>query len=529
MNVRMPDGTIIQNVPEGTTQADLQSRLSAYRAPAPVPQAAAPKPEPDSVLSRIGTGLADPLYGVAQIADKALVNPIRQMISPGATSMEDVIRQRDAEYHAPEGIDVARIVGNVINPVNYLAPEAGIATKAMQAAGPVGRAALAGAAQSALAPVNPDDDFLIEKAKQMGIGGASGAVLAKMLPRVLKLQAVKPTEEAARLQAAGIDLTPGQAGGGAWNAVEQKLTSVPGVGDIIASARNRAIKDVERKAIERTGVGPEAAKSIDTARDAISEMYQGVVPKLKPTGEATVDVLGAVAKAADNPELTKANREILEGIHDKLFGAKGERYMQLSGDTLKDVDTELGALGRKYEKSVLPSDQTLGEEIRNIQQAMRKAWRYHLDPADAAKLDAANTAHARMLPIESAASQRADEVVMPRALQKALAKQANVEPVRLKDELVRDAVKTLSSTAPDSGTAGRLAIPKALVGLATGVAAPIPVVGGLAATAAAYTRTGVNALTGNTAAQRWLSSQAPTVRKALIAAMREHEAAHNQE
>jgi hypothetical protein len=60
-----------------------------------------PKAEPDSFWSRFGTGVADPIYGAAQIADKA-INPIRQMISPGASSMEDVIRERDANYRAPD-------------------------------------------------------------------------------------------------------------------------------------------------------------------------------------------------------------------------------------------------------------------------------------------------------------------------------------------------------------------------------------------------------------------------------------------
>ena len=39
MDVRLPDGTIVQNVPEGITQADLMSRVQASRSrqPAPTP------------------------------------------------------------------------------------------------------------------------------------------------------------------------------------------------------------------------------------------------------------------------------------------------------------------------------------------------------------------------------------------------------------------------------------------------------------------------------------------------------------
>ena len=48
MDVRMPDGTIVQNVPEGTTQSQLQARFAKYQAAQPqeAPPAAAPAPEP---------------------------------------------------------------------------------------------------------------------------------------------------------------------------------------------------------------------------------------------------------------------------------------------------------------------------------------------------------------------------------------------------------------------------------------------------------------------------------------------------
>ena len=37
MDVRMPDGIVIQNVPEGTTQMELVTRLSKRQAEAPTP------------------------------------------------------------------------------------------------------------------------------------------------------------------------------------------------------------------------------------------------------------------------------------------------------------------------------------------------------------------------------------------------------------------------------------------------------------------------------------------------------------
>src|SRR4249920_2328135 len=137
----------------------------------------APEREPDSVLSRIGTGLMDPVIGAGQIADRFLVNPIRQAISPGATSMEDVVKRREAEYRPPEGVDWARAGGNLANPISWAGGGAGLA-----------RAATAGALQAGLTPTAAGGDlgdFAKAKAAQMAVGGAAGGVLSKVLPRAL--------------------------------------------------------------------------------------------------------------------------------------------------------------------------------------------------------------------------------------------------------------------------------------------------------------------------------------------------------
>jgi hypothetical protein len=523
MDVRMPDGTLVRNVPQGITQEDLQERLAASRRPAPAPE----KPEETSAGSRLVTGFMDPFIGAGQIMEKTgvpgLIRKGLSKVAPSVwsdTDMDQAVRERNQGYVAPEGIDVARIAGNIVNPVSWAGGGAG-----------VGRAALQGAAQSALAPVEPGEDFWTQKAKDVALGGVVGGVAAKALPRVLGGM-VKPTDEALALQRAGVTLTPGQAAGGMLNAAEQKAMSIPVVGDIIAGGRRRALGDFQERALEKAtgtarGAGP---KTVDAANTAVSDLYQGVVPKLRATSEATVDVLGAVAKAADNPELTKANREILEGIHDKLFGHEGERYMRLSGEGLKKLDSELGVLERRYGKSLLPSDHVLGDEIGNVKDAMRKAWGYHLDPADAAKLTEANKAYARMVPVNKAASASggAEEKVFPMALRKAMAKQQGKDVTRAVDDaLVDPATKVLTGTVPDSGTAGRLALPTSLAAL---WAAPLSSIAGVAGAAGAYSRKGSNFLTGNSDTQRWLKKQSPEVRKAFIAALRAKQAeAENQD
>jgi len=154
--VKLPDGTIA-NFPDGMGQADMEAVIQ-QRFPV--------KPEETSFGARVMTGLQDPIYGAAQLADRFLVDPIRQAITPGASNMSDVIRQRNAEYVAPEGIDAARLLGNVANPITY---GAGLG---------VGALAGAGVISGAVQPRDPNlstADYARQTAIDAGVGGLIGA------------------------------------------------------------------------------------------------------------------------------------------------------------------------------------------------------------------------------------------------------------------------------------------------------------------------------------------------------------------
>jgi len=171
-----------------------------------------PKAQPAGIFKRALAGIADPGIGIAQIADKVVVNPIRQLISPGASSMDDYVREREAGLKA-DGFDAARMVGNVASPLNYVVPGGAATVRGMFTSNAPAlweRAAAAGAAQGAMAPVE-GGDFWSEKAKQAGAGalvGTGGHALARTIGGL-----VKPTAEARQLMDAGVALTPGQAAG----------------------------------------------------------------------------------------------------------------------------------------------------------------------------------------------------------------------------------------------------------------------------------------------------------------------------
>lgn len=226
MDVRLPDGTIIQNVPDGTTKADLVSKLRGRGMAVPADWLGeATKPaatEREKLLAsapmRLAKGGKDPIDGAAQLLQRVLpeswVNTVNQAADAiggegtfagdvlgikGMTPQQltDDIRSSDAEYEAArkatgqDGWDVARFTGNVVSPVNAALgrvvplPRAGMSVPKLATTG-----AKAGAVGAATQPVM-SDDYWENKAGQVTLGGLGGAVMAPVL--------TKASESVARL------------------------------------------------------------------------------------------------------------------------------------------------------------------------------------------------------------------------------------------------------------------------------------------------------------------------------------------
>jgi len=203
--IDLPDGSIAE-FPDDMTDEAIADVLrkqfpvgqSAAQEPAAGQPATPQQPMPTSTWERWKTGMLDPVVGAGQVMDRAIVDPIRQAIFPGATSMNDVVAERDRGYVAPEGIDWARMGGTVANPMSWLGGGANT----------LRNLAASGAIQGAIAPTAANqsaEDFATEKAKQLAIGGAAGTVLGKLA------QPFRPSADAEVLMQHGIQPTVGQA------------------------------------------------------------------------------------------------------------------------------------------------------------------------------------------------------------------------------------------------------------------------------------------------------------------------------
>jgi hypothetical protein len=208
MDVRLPDGTIVKNVPDGTTKADLVTKLQAngMSVPSEWLPAAPSGPAPSGILKGLndvaaGGGqllahmLPDSVVSVVNKATKfvnefPVIGPVTQAIGMVPATPEELDQQiadtgkryTDArKASGATGIDWGRGAGQAIGtaPLAAFLPAAGPTLAGRAVAG-----ASAGAAGGALQPVEDQGGYAGDKAAQIGLGAATGAVLAPALGAV---------------------------------------------------------------------------------------------------------------------------------------------------------------------------------------------------------------------------------------------------------------------------------------------------------------------------------------------------------
>jgi hypothetical protein len=124
MDVRLPDGTVINNVPEGTTKAELTAKLTAkgYNLPidnAPV-QPQVEQPKSYSTLGALGTGAMNlipstgKLIGGAYQAVRHPVNTMESLIQATSGGLSKVLPESIMQYAVPEKRQKAEQLANAL-------------------------------------------------------------------------------------------------------------------------------------------------------------------------------------------------------------------------------------------------------------------------------------------------------------------------------------------------------------------------------------------------------------------------------
>lgn len=497
----------------GSSVAQQAPGVAPPSAPAVEPAPAAPI----STLGRYAHGLMDPINGGAQLLTHMLPasvvnagNDFNNWLADKtglvarlpAGGVDQQVREGEQQYQAQRsaagstGFDAARLAGNVINPVNLaLAPAAPASIGAR-----VGMGIASGMGSAALAPVTAGD-FSAEKAKQVALGGLVGGALPAVIgaARSIISPAASTNADLALLKAEGVQPTIGQTLGGRANSVEEKLQSLPIVGDAITMARQRAQAGFNTAAINRASgaVGQQVdtigQDGVQAAGDALSKAYD----------DALNQVTGVRLDGAFNQNLMQL-RSMAQGLTDPMRNKFNDtvnnvllRKVSPNGSIApadyKAVDSELGQIASRYSGSQVASEQEMGDATKQLQ-ALLNQQMVRSNPQVAEALQAADTGWANLVRVEGAAKSAMNNngVFSPAQLNSAVRQaddsvrgRAVARGTALMQDLANAGQSVLGNRVPDSGTAGRIGMGAATLLGANAINPMIPL--GIGAGAAVYT------------------------------------------
>lgn len=507
-----------------------------------------PKAKPLSRTDKFLRGIRDPIDAGAQlltnvlpqsvvnagnrlnnyIAEKTgLVAPVKTEVTQSdlvtgdtSTGVNRMIQQAEREYQlrraasGESGLDGYRIAGNVLNPANLA-----IASRLPQAAtlaGRVGIGALGGASSGALTPVM-EGDFATEKLKQIAAGGAVGGALPVLTGAAARVISPNASRNAnlQMLRKEGVQPTIGQALGPTASRVEERLQSLPLMGDVIGKARQRANTGFESAAINRAlkPIGQELPQGL-SGRDAVIYTEN----TLKDQYDTVLANIGAIVPDSKFNNGVKS----LQSMVNKLVVPKAEKAKfnaaladvqqsiddngVITSEAYKLLESSLGSDARKlassqnvYEGKIAPAVQQLRAELQDM--LNRQAGQ------EAKNLKAVNEGWANFKRVQRAASALGaeDGNFTPaqfqnavRALDKSKDKGAFARGSALGQDIGDAGRSVLGNRVPNSGTPERMLLNLGALGSgAINPAIPAGLVGG----AALYTAPVQRALVGSVASR----------------------------
>ena len=473
--------------------------LGAYLQTMP---ASAPKPPSDNSAARgFALGVAKPLDNLTsaamQIPGVAALDRLgTRMGIPGA---EGLVAANDAA-RANNSRTGYQALGNIVGAAPTMALPGGAAVQGM-----AGGALLS----------NAKDPLGV--AKDTALGAVAGFGGDKLLRGAAGVIAPQFSKGMRALADADIPVTIGQlardggsAIGKAIGGVEDALTSVPFIGDMVNSARDRGTLAFNASVLNRSlgAIGEKLPKGLQAGRDAVkyvgdtfSAEYDKLVPNLSVTFDdafrAQVDKSAGALRTlpqAMQKQFTQIVRSIFE---NRAAGGS------MAGQALKDAQSRLREELRAFSATQGRDAQIVARTLDDLDGAFTDLIE-RANPQYAEKLKGLNAGYATLVQAEKAAGSvgaaKNNGMFTPAqfsnavsALNSSARKRAVARGTALNQDLSDAAIETLPSQTPDSGTARR-----AMVGLMAGggVSAGVGVLANpyaaipLAAAASVYTKTG---------------------------------------
>jgi hypothetical protein len=388
-DVRMPDGTVIRNVPEGTTRAQLMARYGKHQQ------------QPGGVLGYVGNVLSsgnemllggvEGMYNAASAITDPIARGVMNLVSPGSGTQA----QADANHlrrgvvnsaqhtFIPQANPIARNIGRVAGVAALPVPKIAAAGKLAKVANRVIQGAVGGAGvrevdESAVAPatsgalVNAILPPVISKIAQSAPAKAIGRMVASEAAPLANGLGRQAQARIARFKSLGVDnpTTGMVTRDPAAFSFEQNASKVYGAGDDLA----RQMRDVEGKLVERGhslvrnlggANGREAAgKGISEALDAKSSEMRAVTSRLYKSvgderGNEPVGRLDILREHMSSPDVVDnaAFDQMREGLLRRmtrlgLIGEGGSLSQPVNVKQAEELRKFIGSLGNGMEPGV---------------------------------------------------------------------------------------------------------------------------------------------------------------------------------
>jgi hypothetical protein len=463
------------------------ARDASQAKPAAPPVAAqAPQGQAPGMIASFGSGLGhgfgSTVLGAQELLGKGLSALGSDHVGPWLVNdAQQGVRNLDAQNQPYSAANpITNIVGNIGGNIAATAPLSALAPAAATASalGRVGTGAALGAASGAMTPSdqNSQDSYWDQKLGQTGTGaafGAGGAALANALGSVIKGAGGSAQKT---LADAGVTMTPGQALGGGFARTEEKLTSVPILGDMIKNAQQRSVQSFNKAVyndvlapIGKTYDGPVGNEAIQAVKSQIGNAYDSALSKMTfkaadPAFQSDITNLAGLAQNLPAPQ----QQTFMNVLKTQVFGKVSPQGM-MDGHTLKGVQSELGRIARGYAGDASFDNRQLGSAIGEIKNAIDTSLTRYNAPGDVQALSDANSAYAKFVRLRGAAASAGamnnDGIFTAaqlqgavRAADKSAGKGATATGNALMQDLSSAGQSVLGSKYPNSGTPGRAAL-----------------------------------------------------------------------
>lgn len=495
---------------KGPTQA-------ATNPPVGAPQVAGQWQSPGSFLMGIGDavqgGVQSLAHGGAWLANKIAPSAqFTQDLNAALPQIDQTIANHEQQYQAARQIaqpqnlsslitgqkpqpstDWGRMAGNVVGaaPLALAAPE----TAGMGLLARTGIGAAMGAANSALMPVTDTTaPYADQKRGQMLASAATGGAAVPIASAIGSAVSGVGTAAARRLADAGVTMTPGQILGGLAQRTEDKLTSIPVLGDFIKNAQQRSVQSFNRATYQGAldPIGAQLPRNIAAGSDGIAyvrgqigNVYNSIEPRAQFVADQNfgTDLAGIRNTLAQNAPgaLPQFDAIVQNQITGKL--QNGSMTGAQWGDTRSMIDT----FARNQIRGNANADQwALHDALTDLNGAVNEGVGRASPPDVLPALGRANAAYAQYKQIERAAGSvgASNNGNIFTAAQYANGVRNGATSFQkatnsgLNGRMAADAADVLGSKYPDSGTVGRSLLTLGLGAAAGHAAAPGVVIPG---------------------------------------------------